>query len=99
MQRTAAKILRVLRSGGELHVADWGMLVTSLMRAAFRPVLWLDSFSNTQDNAAGKLIPLFSEAGLVDVFAHRHLKTLFGTLRLFSAIRPTRQDVQEYTPT
>tara|TARA_R110002096_G_scaffold195693_2_gene378371 strand:+ start:11772 stop:12464 length:693 start_codon:yes stop_codon:yes gene_type:complete len=98
-QRTAAEILRVLKPGGELHVADWGMPANSLMRAAFRPVQWLDGYSNTQDNAAGKLMPLFSEAGFVDVIEHRHINTLFGTLRLFSASRPTGQDVEENTPT
>lgn len=96
-QRTAAEIMRVLKPGGELHVADWGMPANSLMRAAFRPVQWLDGYSNTQDNAAGKLMPLILQAGFVDVTEHRHLNTLFGTLRLFSATRPMGQVVQENT--
>ena len=97
-QRTVAEILRVLKPGGEVHVADWGMPANRLMQAAFRLVQWLDGYSNTQDNAEGKLMPLFLCAGFVDVIEHRHVNTLFGTLRLFSATRPIAQAVKENTP-
>tara|TARA_R110002110_G_scaffold412440_1_gene638394 strand:+ start:3476 stop:4015 length:540 start_codon:yes stop_codon:yes gene_type:complete len=87
-QRTACELLRVLKPGGELHVADWGKPSNILMRVLYRPVQWLDGLPNTQDNADGKLIPLFRDCGFVNLCEHRHFNTVFGTLRLFSATAP-----------
>ena len=49
----ASEALRILRSGGRLHVADWGKAGNLLMRIAFLPVQILDGFDRTTDNVRG----------------------------------------------
>lgn len=46
-RRTLAAIHRVLRPGGELHIADWGRAHGPAMRAAFLLVQALDGFAMT----------------------------------------------------
>ena len=86
--RTAREVFRVLRPGGELHVADWGRPANPLMRGLFLVVQCLDGFETTRDNAAGQLVPLFEEAGFSDVRECRAFSTVFGTLSLYGAVKP-----------
>ena len=65
--RTAIEIYRVLKPGGQLHVADWGRAENLAMRALFLSVQILDGFANTRDNVDGKLVGVFEDAGLVNV--------------------------------
>ncbi len=85
--RTAREIRRVLRPGGELHVADWGRPSGPLMRVAFVTVQLLDGFYNTRDNVNGRLVDVFAEAQLVDVTQTRTYDTVLGTLALYRAVR------------
>jgi len=62
-RRTFVEIHRVLKPGGELHIADWGKPTNILMRAAFFFVQILDGFETTKDNVVGRLPVLFEEAG------------------------------------
>jgi ubiquinone/menaquinone biosynthesis C-methylase UbiE len=62
-QRTALEVFRVLKPGGELHVADWGRPTNLLMRGLFLSIRILDGFKNTRDNVSGKLIEFFQDAG------------------------------------
>ena len=62
-RQTAREIARVLRTGGELHVADWGKPSDPVMAAAFLSIRLLDGFENTADNARGELPRIFEEAG------------------------------------
>lgn len=87
-QRTLVEVHRVLRPGGELHVADWGKAANPLMRAAFVSIQLLDGFSNTRDNVIGMLPDLIAEAGLVDVTETRRFSTMWGTLSLYRANKP-----------
>lgn len=77
-----------LRAGGELHVADYGMQSSPLMRFAFRQVQTLDGFGNTQPNAEGVLPELMTEAGFVDVRENVVIPTPTGSISLYSAKRP-----------
>lgn len=91
--RSAAKLealreaRRVLRSGGELHVADWGRAPDPLMRMAFLGVQLLDGFATTADHAAGRLPALVAQAGFGAVDEHGLLRTPFGAVRFLRAAR------------
>jgi len=87
-QRTAAELYRVLKPGGELHVADWGQATGPVSRAAFVAIQLLDGFANTRDNVRGRLVELFSEAGFVEVGERRSFTTVFGNMALHRAVRP-----------
>lgn len=86
--RTAQELFRVLKPGGELHVADWGRPANFVMRGLFLMIQCLDGFETTRDNAAGRLVSLFEGAGFVDVSERRTFSTLFGTLALYRAVKP-----------
>ena len=86
-RRTAAEIARVLRPGGELHVADWGRPQDPLMRAAFGAVRLFDGIEPTRDNAAGALPGIFEDAGLEAAEQTTRFRTVFGTLALIRAHR------------
>ena len=88
-QRTVREVFRVLKPGGELHVADWGRASNPLMRGLFLLVQTLDGFANTRDNVAGRLVELFESGGFVQVAQRRTFATVFGTLALYSAVKPS----------
>lgn len=87
-RETAREIARVLRPGGELHVADWGPPADPVMAAAFLGVRLLDGFENTRDNYRGALPRIFEDAGLADADQTGRLRTMFGTLAFYRARRP-----------
>lgn len=87
-ERTAQELIRVLKPGAELHVADWGLADNALMRGLFLFVQLLDGFKNTQDNVTGKLITLFEKAGFVEVTQRQTFSTIYGTMALYRAVKP-----------
>ena len=87
-RRTAKQIARVLRPGGELHVADWGRPSDPLMRALFIQVRLGDGFAQTPDNAAGALPRMLEQSGLEQAVETERLRTVFGTLALYRAGKP-----------
>lgn len=87
-RRTAGEIGRVLRPGGELHVADWGRPADPLMRVLFGSVRLFDGFEQTRDNAAGALPEIFEGGGLGHATEADRLRTAFGTLAFYRARRP-----------
>ncbi len=88
-QRTARELFRVLKPGAQLHIVDWGRAGNALMRALFVFIQILDGFKNTYDNVSGKLIPLFENAGFVEVSQRQTFSTTYGTMALYSAVKPT----------
>src|SRR3972149_8626936 len=86
--RTLREVFRVLRPGGELHVADWGKAQNGFMRIAFLFVQMLDGFSTTVDNVSGLLPELFRAAGFEEVQETAQYATIVGTLSLYKARKP-----------
>lgn len=79
--------MRLLRSGGSLHVADWGRPPNMMMRLLFYPIQALDGFSNTSDNIRGLLPTFMSEAGFRDVKETARQRTMFGSLSFYSGTK------------
>ena len=78
---------RVLKAGGELHIADWGRPANCAMRVAFFAVQLLDGFETTADSVAGHFPALVARAGFVAVRETGSLSTVAGTLRLYRAAK------------
>jgi SAM-dependent methyltransferase len=74
-----------LRAGGELHVADYGLQASPLMRFAFRQVQSLDGYDTTQPNADGVLPELMQEAGFAEVKETAVIPTPTGSISLYVA--------------
>jgi SAM-dependent methyltransferase len=85
---TLREVLRVLRPGGALHVADWGRAQEPLMRLAFYGIQLLDGFRTTEDNVRGLLPQFMTDSGFTGVRETRRFRTVFGTLSLYRADRP-----------
>jgi ubiquinone/menaquinone biosynthesis C-methylase UbiE len=88
-RRTARELARVLRPGGELHVADLGRPSDPLMGALVWQVRLFDGLEQTRDNVAGSLPQIFAEAGLEATRERDRLRTPVGTIALYSAARPS----------
>lgn len=85
---TLAEARRVLKPGGELHVADWGKPSNPLRRALFLVVQLLDGFETTRDSVTGTLPALLRAAGFEGVEETASFDTPLGTMRLMRAARP-----------
>lgn len=85
-RRTLLEIRRVLKTGGVLHVADWGSPRNFLMKLASLPIRWLDG-ATVRDSFQGKLPELMAETGFSGIAETASFDTLFGTLRLHKAER------------
>jgi ubiquinone/menaquinone biosynthesis C-methylase UbiE len=84
-QAALGDVRRVLRSGGNLHVADWDRPRGALPRTGFLALRCLDGFDNTRDHAAGRLPQLIADAGFAPPRVWRRLPTVWGTLALLRA--------------
>lgn len=83
-RRTLVEILRVLRPGGELHIADFGPPHGPVMRTVALFVRYLEE---TADLFAGRLPAMLAESGFVQVSETGHQATLFGPLAFYSAAK------------
>jgi SAM-dependent methyltransferase len=84
-RRTIAELARVLRRGGELHVADWGRPSDPLMSALSWPVRLLDGLDVTRENFDGSLPTLFAEGGFEGVAETDRMRTPLGSMVLTRA--------------
>ncbi len=73
---------------GEVHIADYGLQRTLLMRGLFRAIIQnLDGHVNTQPNADGILPELMRRAGFRGVEETLVIPTLSGSISLYRGIR------------
>jgi len=80
--RTFKEIFRILKPGGELHVADLGKPHNALM---YLVSLVTRHLEETRDNIGGILPYMFQKAGFEQVQETARFMTLFGTVSLYRA--------------
>ncbi len=90
--RILETIFQILAPGGELHIADYGLQESLLMRTLFRlTVQSVDGVENTQPNAEGVLPELIRSAGFVEIERYEQVTTLTGMISLYRAAKPRAQ--------
>jgi ubiquinone/menaquinone biosynthesis C-methylase UbiE len=87
-ERTIREVSRVMRPGGELHVADWGRPGGPAMWTLSWSIRLLDGRAPTRDNLAGALPALFERNGLEQAWLRGQMATIYGTLAFYSARGP-----------
>ena len=84
-RETLSAVRRLLRPGGELHVADFGRPHTALMRLASQTFHLFDGDDATGANLRGELPGLIREAGFAEVEETERWSTPFGTVTFLRA--------------
>lgn len=86
-------MFRVLEPNGSLHIADYGLQRSKLMRVLFRrTVQMIDGRADTQPNADGVLPELIEAAGFSEVQETRVIKTATGSISLYSAVKRNNRE-------
>ncbi len=85
--KTTKEVFRVLKDGGQFHVADWGKSTNRLMRFLFYSIQILDGFNTTTDNINGRLPEIFQKCGFESTMICKNYSTVLGTMTLYSAIK------------
>ena len=81
-----AAMRAALAPGGQLHLLDYGLQRTPLMRKLFRIVQEGDGYANTEPNARGVLPELMTRVGFHDVSETAVIRTPTGSLSLYRAM-------------
>ncbi len=80
---TIREILRVLKYGGEFHLADYGLPAGKSQKVLSNFVRIIDGDETTLENLNGRLGLLLEENGFAKIERTGSFKTILGTLRLF----------------
>ena len=84
-EQAVAEIYRVLRPGGQVHVADFGPPRSSYSRAMARLIR---NFEEIADNLDGYLPALFAKTGFATLNQSAPLTTIVGDLYLYALGKP-----------
>lgn len=76
-------MLAAVRTGGEIHIADYCRQPDTLMRGLFRIVQTLDGYQTTQPNADGVIEGLLASRAGVPVHPMAVVRTPTGAISLF----------------
>lgn len=86
--KTFAEVFRVLKPGGEFHVADFGKPHNPVM---YMISLVMRNLEETRENIAGLLPEMFGNAGFEEVEETARYSTVFGTFSIYRAKKPLKQ--------
>lgn len=84
---TLREVFRVLKPGGEFHLADYALPRNKIQFVLSKSVRLIDGFETTRDNLRGRLTILMKQNGFADAGRTGYFKTILGTIRLFKAIK------------
>ena len=87
-QKTLNETFRVLKSGGQFLIADWGRPANKLMRLCVYIVQLVDGFETTHDNIKGALPEMISQSGFRSLSIFKPLNTPIGTLTMIKTLKP-----------
>ncbi|WP_431470162.1 class I SAM-dependent methyltransferase [Sphingosinithalassobacter sp. LHW66-3] len=82
-RRGIAAMVGAVRSGGEVHIADYARQRSRLMRALFGLVQRLDGFENTEPNARGAMEAILADLEPDSGRPRRVVRTPTGEISLF----------------
>ncbi len=78
---------RLLRSGGRLWIADYGLQRTALMSLLFRQVRALDGYENTRANKDGEIPAMMADAGFGEVVERSVTATPTGSISIYGGVK------------
>ena len=87
-QQTLREIVRVLRPGGALHIADFGRPQNWLMRLALVWIRLSHRLTTIADNVSGALPQFVRAAGFEEVKETARLASVFGTVCAWHGRKP-----------
>jgi ubiquinone/menaquinone biosynthesis C-methylase UbiE len=89
-----AAMYEALVPGGEMHIADYSLQRTRIMRGLFRATVQnLDGRENTEPQARGILPELMRKVGFIDIAETMVVPTITGSISMFRAGR-SRADLR-----
>ncbi len=78
---------RVLKSGGEINVADWGSPSNYLTGFGYYFIQLLDGFDTTTSNRKGLILQFLRETGFTSATENTRVDTILGTICLYQGIK------------